>query len=159
MQKGRAAQTAFAGDIQTMINHVLNPEQLSQLFKLELSGDYRRCIELLEKIVSTSRCPETEDAAYELGAAHLRLAIYQLICGMREQHLVNMDKAVSSLPKTDLFALAAIWLDRTGSQREMVAQYCRDFFDVVSEDNNNRDEVSQDYFETMCELRERNKSM
>ncbi len=138
-----------------MKQHVIDPENQSKLLRFEVSRQYSKCVSLLSKVLRDTGELTDEDLKYELGAAYLRLSVYQLICRDFEGHHANLRKAKQNLPGPDLMALAAMWLDRSNTNTEELRKYCIGFFDAATLDYRERDSISKSYWDAMVELKKR----
>lgn len=138
-----------------MIEHAIDSNAHKKLVEYELTSDYQSCCKLLGEIVLAFEASENSNLRYEHGAAYLRLSIYYEICDSHGRHLEFMKKAESLLPKADLFALSAQWLDRGNKNPKKVAVYCRSFFESVDDAYMHRDETSKYFHQAMTELNKR----
>ncbi len=138
-----------------MTSHIIPAADQISLLTLEEARDFNACKELISLAISKACVGTDEDMRYELGAAYLRLSIYQLATCEYAGYAENMKKANALLPRADLLALAASWLDRVGENEEKVLEFCAEFFDVVDVKYKQPDCVSRSHFEAMEELRAR----
>ncbi|MGR3312504.1 hypothetical protein [Roseovarius indicus] len=153
MQTRSSKKTKVAGDLKTMNDHTLDAEEQRSLLYLETSKNYHECIAILQNAISRSQPTKDPDLLYEIAAAQLRLSVYQMICGI-EEYEVSVAQAKSALPATDVLALSADWLNRTGEKADLVRQYCDNYFELVGEDYKPSDSTSMIFLEKMLELRE-----
>lgn len=135
-----------------MSHHVIPPSDQIKLFELEVSKDYEGCSQLLETVLSGDQRPDSHDQSYELGAAYLKLSVFQLMQGLGDASERNFATADALLPRPDLLALASIWLARNQAMPGLVSDFRAEFFDLVDEGYATRDAVSQSYFDAMMDL-------
>ncbi|GHC67210.1 hypothetical protein [Neogemmobacter tilapiae] len=138
-----------------MKKHAIDSETYRKLIELEYIADFRSCRDILENAVSSFEIPEGTDLEYEQAAAHLRLAIYNLICDEHVKYAECLDKAREVISETDILALSAQWLERSETHRAKVSELCDEFFKLVDEEYEGRDETSKYYFQLVTELRKR----
>jgi hypothetical protein len=138
-----------------MIEHAIDLKSEKKLTEHELSSDYQSCCNLLGELVSSFETTENTDLLYEQGAAYLRLAIYYYICDDQKSHLNFMKKAESILPRADLLALSAQWLDQSNKNPKKVGAFCIAFFESIDDAYEHRDETSKYYHQKMSELTKR----
>ena len=138
-----------------MNRHIIPLADQCRLPLLEEAKDFDTCKHLILRAIAQAGTVVGHDMLYELGAAHLRLSIYELVLGELHGHTDNMAKADDLLPRPDLLALAASWTDRIGENREKTKEYCIAFFEAADTRYKDKDGVSRSYFEAMEELREK----
>jgi hypothetical protein len=135
-----------------MIRHAIDEATNRKLFELEIASDFWKCSEVLSSIVSAFEATEDTHLRYEQGAAYLRLAVYYLLCKDEDRYELYHSQACRILPKLDVLALSAQWLDRNGYTPNKLHELCETFFKMIDENYGRRDSTSQVYVELMSEL-------
>ena len=138
-----------------MKKHIISLEDYKRLEELEILSDYTSCIDIIARAVAAPSTNLDEDMKYELGAAYLRISIYYLANEDNENYLLMMNKSKSILPNADRLALAAKWLDRTGTNNKVVNNLCAEFFSSVDPSFREQDGISNSYYESMMEIRKK----